>query len=130
MASQVYGASPSRRMGALAALFAGTAVVVGAFGAHALSEQLTADQLATLKTATRYQMWHSLAVIMLALSDVRGALFVVAARLLLVGVALFSGSLYLLLFTDVRALALLTPIGGVAFIVGWATLALALAKHS
>jgi uncharacterized membrane protein YgdD (TMEM256/DUF423 family) len=108
---------------AVGALLAGIGVVFGAFGAHALEARLTAERLATFETAVRYQMLHALAILAAALLG--GERAALAGLLFLVGIALFSGSLYLLVLSGVRWLGAITPLGGVAFIAGWGVLALA-----
>lgn len=112
----------------LAALLGGLAVALGAFGAHALASRLTADALATFETAVRYQFYHALALVAVVVAILRwptANLPVIAGWLFVAGIVIFSGSLYLLVFTGVRWLGAITPIGGVAFIAGWLCLALA-----
>ncbi len=107
-------------------LLAGLAVALGAFGAHALRERLGADLLNTFETAVRYQMYHALALLAvgLILSRFPSSAFIPASGWLFVaGIILFSGSLYLLCFTGARWLGAITPLGGVAFILGWLALA-------
>jgi uncharacterized membrane protein YgdD (TMEM256/DUF423 family) len=114
-------------IGALAGF---TAVALGAFGAHALRARLAPDMLIVFETGVRYQMYHALAVIVtgLILARMGGWLIVTAGWLFTAGIVLFSGSLYLLAFTGVTVLGAITPIGGVAFLLGWACLALAAAS--
>jgi uncharacterized membrane protein YgdD (TMEM256/DUF423 family) len=102
-------------------------VALGAFGAHALRARLSPEMLGVFETGVRYQMYHALAVIATGLIMARmgGWLIVTAGWLFTAGIVLFSGSLYLLAFTGVTALGVITPIGGVAFLLGWACLALA-----
>ena len=108
---------------AVGALWMGVAVVLGAFGAHALEERLTADgMLASWETGVRYQAWHALGLIALGLVPPRvapsGALW-----LLLAGSVLFSGSLYGLALGGPGALlGPVTPLGGALLIAGWAWL--------
>lgn len=114
---------------ALGALFGLTAVAAGAFGAHALEARLAADRLAIFETAARYQMYHALALVALALAagllpDVRG-LTTAAGWAFTIGTLVFSGSLYLLALGGPRWLGAITPVGGLAFMVGWALLGLA-----
>jgi uncharacterized membrane protein YgdD (TMEM256/DUF423 family) len=111
-------------IGALAGF---TGVALGAFGAHALRARLSPEMLSVFETGVRYQMYHALAVIATGLIVARsgGWLFVTAGWLFTAGIILFSGSLYLLAFTGVTVLGAITPIGGVAFLLGWACLALA-----
>ncbi len=116
------------KIGALAAMFS---VVLGAFGAHMLEDRLTADALDVYDTAVQYHMFHSVGILLIALLIDRlpaPKMAVWAARLLLVGIVLFSGSLYVLALSGVKVLGAITPLGGVAFIAGWICLALASRK--
>ena len=107
------------------ALLALVGVALGAFGAHALSDRLTPRDLDIFESGVRYQMYHALALIGVAWAVTRwpGGALTVAGWSFIVGVLVFSGSLYLLVLTDTRWLGAVTPIGGVAFLVGWAALA-------
>lgn len=111
-------------LGALAGL---TGVAAGAFGSHALASRLPAERVATFETAVRYQLWHAVAVVAVGLAGPRWktGLIVAAAGFLLAGIVLFSGSLYVLAATGVRRWGVVTPFGGLAFLVGWALLLLA-----
>ena len=102
---------------ALAAL----AVAIGAFGAHGLKSRISADDLIIFETGVRYQMYHSLALILLGLIGVNFQSNVVQlpAILFLVGIIIFSGTLYLIPLTGLRWLGAITPIGGTALILGW-----------
>ena len=102
-------------------------VALGAFGAHALRSRLSPEMLAVFETGVRYQMYHALAVIATGLIAARmgGWLIVTAGWLFTAGIVLFSGSLYLLAVTGITVLGAITPIGGVAFLLGWACLAIA-----
>ena len=110
---------------ALGALFGGLAVVFGAFGAHALQNRLSPDDLATFEIGVRYQLAHALAlfVVAWAMTMWDAATVPAAGWAFTIGITIFSGSLYLLVLTDTRWLGAITPIGGVAFLVGWALLA-------
>lgn len=118
--------------GVVGAAAAAIAVAAGAFGAHALEGALTPARLATFETAARYQWVHAIGLIALqaALAAHAGAprLLVRAAALLTLGTAIFSGSLYLLVATDVGAWGAVAPIGGAAMIGGWALAAWGFAK--
>ena len=107
------------------AVLAALAVAAGAFGAHALRNTLSTTQLATYETAARYQMYHALALLLAAqlLPQRSPALLRAVCSLFIAGIVLFSGSLYVLALTDRRWLGAITPIGGVAFLAGWACLA-------
>jgi uncharacterized membrane protein YgdD (TMEM256/DUF423 family) len=115
-----------RFLAASGAISGGLAVVAGAFGAHALRARLEPGLLLVFETGARYQMYHALALFAAAWLAERGAPAQAAwaGRLFIVGTVLFSGSLYLLALTGVRTFGAITPLGGVAFIAGWAALAL------
>jgi len=102
-------------------------VALGAFGAHGLRTRLGPEMLAVFETGVRYQMYHALALLVLgALAPgIAGRLATAAGWSFTAGIVLFSGSLYLLALTDVRILGAITPLGGVAFLIGWACLAYA-----
>lgn len=111
-------------IGALAA-FAG--VALGAFGAHGLRTRLSPEMLAVFETGVRYQMYHALALLLTAaamgrIGDAR--LLAIAGWFFVAGIVLFSGSLYALTLSGVSMLGAITPIGGLAFLIGWACLAL------
>lgn len=109
----------------LGSVLAGLAVLFGAFGAHALRARLTPADLATFEIGVRYQMYHALALLAVAwaMSRWEGTGLVVAGWLFVGGITVFSGSLYVLVLTGQRWLGAITPIGGVALIVGWGVLA-------
>jgi len=111
----------------LAALFGFTGVALGAFASHALKSQLSAAYLAVFQTGVQYQMLHALALLGVALLSLHrpGRLLTVAGALFVVGILLFSGSLYLLTLSGVGRLGMITPIGGVSFLAGWLCLGLA-----
>ena len=116
----------------IAAVLMTVAVACGAFGAHALKARLGADALAVWQTAVNYHAWHALGLLatgmlMLQMPDARALGW--SAGLLIIGVALFSGSLYALALGAPPKLGIVTPFGGAAFIAGWLTLAIALARH-
>lgn len=114
------------RIIAAGALLAGLGVVLGAFGAHGLKERLTPDLMAIYQTAVQYHFYHAFGLLMLGLFVAwRGdsGLATGAAWAFALGILLFSGSLYLLAFTGAKWLGAITPIGGLAFIVGWALFA-------
>jgi uncharacterized membrane protein YgdD (TMEM256/DUF423 family) len=109
---------------ALGSLSAGIAVAAGAFGAHALRARLSPADLATFETGARYQMYHALALLAVAwaVQQWPGALPRAAGWLFVAGTVIFSGSLYTLVLSGQRWLGAVTPIGGVAFLAGWACL--------
>jgi uncharacterized membrane protein YgdD (TMEM256/DUF423 family) len=111
----------------LAALSGLISVAAGAFGAHALKDRLEPRLLEVFETAARYQMYHALALCVVAwlATTVPGRLTTVSGWAFLAGTLLFSGSLYAMAFTGIRALGAITPLGGVAFLIGWGALLLA-----
>lgn len=115
----------------LGSLLAGLAVALGAFAAHGATDFMSDQQLAWMDKAARYNMYHALALLMVSWAlerwSNRAALLKAAGWLFVVGIALFSGSLYLMAFTDLR-LGLITPAGGVAFVAGWVLMAIAAKK--
>ncbi len=106
---------------AVGAVLAAVSVAAGAFGAHALKAILTPDLLAAFETGARYQMYHSLALIAVGLSlrQDDSPAFSRAGIAFLIGIGLFSGSLYALALSGIRGLGAVTPLGGVAFLTGW-----------
>lgn len=109
----------------LGALSAFIAVALGAFGAHALKARLDAPLLAVFETAVRYQMTHALALLAVGWACTRwpGRVLTASGWLFVAGTLLFSGSLYALSLTGLRGLGAITPLGGVAWLAGWACLA-------
>jgi len=113
---------------ALGALLCAAAVAAGAFGAHALKAKLAPDLLAVYRTAVEYHFYHALGLVLVGgiASRMADATFAVASGwVMFAGIALFSGSLYLLAVTGARWLGAVTPLGGLAFIVAWVLLAVA-----
>lgn len=101
-------------------------VMIGAFGAHALKATLEAhNRLETFETAVKYQFYHSLALIFLGLLMVQfqHKAFNVSGYGFIAGILIFSGSLYVLSLTGMTKLGAITPLGGLAFILGWASMA-------
>ncbi len=108
----------------LGAVNAFLAVAAGAFAAHGLKGKLSPDMLEVFETGARYEMYHALGLIAVAwLCTVAGARANPAGWAMLIGIVLFSGSLYLLALTGIRWLGAITPLGGVGFLVGWAIFA-------
>jgi uncharacterized membrane protein YgdD (TMEM256/DUF423 family) len=114
----------------LGCLLALAAVAAGAFGAHGLRARVTPEMLAVFETGARYHMYHALALLAVALAarvrPLRG--WTAAGWLFVAGIAIFSGSLYLLALTGTRWLGAVTPLGGAAFLAGWAFAAAAGAR--
>ena len=115
-----------RKIIGIGALLAGLAVVLGAFGAHALEEFLIENnRLDTYQTAVRYHMYHSLALVFLGLlmQHQPAKLLKVSSYLLMAGIFIFSGSLYVLCATGITILGAITPIGGLFLIIAWLLIA-------
>lgn len=106
----------------LAAFSGFIAVALGAFGAHALKNRLDDYALGVYQTAVQYQLYHSLALLgvgVLALQLPTSRMLTASGVAFILGILVFSGSLYLLSFTGLRWLGAITPIGGLAFLIGW-----------
>ena len=104
------------------------AVMLGAFGAHGLKARLTDETLAVYQTGVQYHFYHSLGLIIigiLAFHLPASALLKWSAWTMLAGIMLFSGSLYLLAIMNIRWLGMITPLGGMVFIISWLLLAMA-----
>lgn len=114
-----------RVFAALGAVSGCGAVAAGAFAAHALRARLAPDLLAAFETGARYQMYHALALFVVAWALTRWPVTPVRAAgwLFVAGTVVFSGSLYLLALTSVPAFGAVTPVGGLAFLAGWVALA-------
>ncbi|WP_293267542.1 DUF423 domain-containing protein [Neptunomonas sp.] len=105
----------------VASMSGAIAVMIGAFTAHALKDILTSKLMAVMQTGVQYQFYHSLALLLvgLLLQQRSTALLKLSAMSFFAGIVLFCGSLYLLAFSGVHWLGIVTPVGGLAFIVGW-----------
>lgn len=116
-----------RHLVIIASLVLLTGVCAGAFGAHGLKKVLAPDMLAVWHTAVLYQLVHGLGLLAVALLGARfgSPLLSNAGLVMFIGVVLFSGSLYVLAVTGTKWLGAVTPVGGLAFIVAWAMVALA-----
>jgi uncharacterized membrane protein YgdD (TMEM256/DUF423 family) len=114
-----------RAFAAAGAISAALAVAAGALGAHALRGRLAPELLAAFETGVRYQLYHALALWLVAWALTRwpGPAVRAAGWLFVAGTVIFSGSLYLLALTGARALGVLTPLGGLALLAGWVALA-------
>ena len=108
----------------LGSILAFSAVLFGAFGAHALKETLSAhDSVQTWETAVRYQMWHALALILLSINGLSNPIPKMTGPCFVVGSLLFSGSLYGLALDGPKWLGPVTPLGGLCLMIGWLLLA-------
>jgi uncharacterized membrane protein YgdD (TMEM256/DUF423 family) len=111
-------------LGAISALIG---VGMGAFGAHGLKAILSPELLAVYQTGVTYQMWHALGLIGIALMRQQipeSKLLIWAGWLMFIGILVFSGSLYLLVLLDLKWLGMITPVGGVSFILSWSLIAI------
>ncbi len=111
---------------------AGTSVMLGAFAAHALKRSLSPELLNAFQTGVQYQMTHALALLFigLLLPRIPDNLTTTAGYLILLGTLLFSGSLYILALTSIRWVGPVTPLGGLALIIGWLLLFVSIIRHT
>ncbi|HYK24753.1 MAG TPA: DUF423 domain-containing protein [Steroidobacteraceae bacterium] len=121
------GARDARWILAAGGLLIAAATVLGALGAHALQTRLAPERLQVYETAVRYHFYHALGLLAIGLAArvVGSSLIRPAAILVIAGIVLFSGSLYALTFGAPRLIGVITPIGGVALILGWIVFAVA-----
>jgi uncharacterized membrane protein YgdD (TMEM256/DUF423 family) len=115
----------------LGSSFAGLAVAIGAFGAHALKSILEGtNRMETFETGVKYQFYHALALILLGLlmQKFDHRMFAWAGYSYIAGIILFSGSLYVLSLSGVTIWGAVTPLGGIAFLIGWITLIIGIIK--
>jgi uncharacterized membrane protein YgdD (TMEM256/DUF423 family) len=115
----------------IAAIFGGLSVAAGAFGAHALREKVSERTLEIFETGARYQMYHALALLLVAILISRletpHTTLLVSGWLFIIGVVIFSGSLYAITFSGIKSLGAIAPLGGIALMAGWGALAIAAA---
>lgn len=112
----------------LGGILGGLSVIMGAFGAHSLKDHLTQQKLAVFQTATQYMFFHSLALVLVGILALQMAepdrkKINRAGKFFTAGILLFCGSLYILAFDGPRFFGPITPLGGLAFIIGWFLLA-------
>ena len=117
---------------AVGSILCGVGVLFGAFGAHGLRGRIDTDMLAVFETGVRYHLIHGLGVIAVAFAMTRwpSAGVTSAGWLFVVGIVIFSGSLYLMAVTNARWLGAITPIGGLCFLMGWGALAVTALRGS
>jgi uncharacterized membrane protein YgdD (TMEM256/DUF423 family) len=119
---------------AIGALLAAVGVAAGAFGAHGLEGLVSDSRLETFDTGVRYHLIHAVALVaigsLVEMWQVSSTRMLVAGHLLVVGVFIFSGSLYLLVLTDTPWLGAITPLGGVSLILGWCLFAWSVWTHA
>ncbi|HEX6594008.1 MAG TPA: DUF423 domain-containing protein [Bacillota bacterium] len=106
------------------------AVALGAFGAHGLEGKVSEQSLKTWEKAVNYQMFHTMALLVVGVlrSKFQSGTLTVAGWLFFIGILLFSGSLYFYSTTGIKGLAMITPFGGVTFLIGWVILGYAIMK--
>jgi uncharacterized membrane protein YgdD (TMEM256/DUF423 family) len=113
----------------IAAISGGFSVAAGAFASHALREKISERSLEIFEVGARYQMYHALALLLVAVLISRipspPTTLIASGWLLIIGTVIFSGSLYALSLTGMKILGAITPLGGVAFLLGWSALAIA-----
>ena len=121
----------ARRTLAIAGLLIALATALGAFGAHALKAHLAPDKLQVYETAVRYHFLHAIGLLAIGvlLRSLDGELLRWSAALVLAGIVLFSGSLYLLTFGAPRLVGIITPVGGLTLIAGWILFAATVLRH-
>jgi len=117
-------------LGSLSALLG---VALGAFGAHGLKTKVVPELLITWQTGVQYHLIHALSLLLIGILCQlmpEASLVRTAGWFIVVGTILFSGRLYVLVLTNIRALGMITPLGGVAFLIGWSMLAIAAWQHT
>ena len=121
-----------KRILTIAAVSGMTAVMLGAFGAHALKKVISPEMLEVFKTGVQYQFYHTFALLAVGILMFFGESKALkwSANMFLTGILLFSGSLYALTLTNIKMLGVITPFGGVAFIAGWVLLVVHLRKQT
>ncbi|TAE58662.1 MAG: DUF423 domain-containing protein [Nostocales cyanobacterium] len=112
----------------VAAIFGGLSVAGGAFGAHALRDKVSERMLEIFETGARYQMYHALALLLVGILMSRlenpPMTLLVSGWLFIVGVVIFSGSLYAITFSGIKSLGAIAPLGGISLMLGWGALAI------
>jgi uncharacterized membrane protein YgdD (TMEM256/DUF423 family) len=113
----------------VAAVLGGLSVAAGAFASHALREKISERSLEIFETGARYQMYHALALLLVALlisrTESPPPTLIASGWLFIIGIAIFSGSLYVLSLSGIKSLGAIAPLGGAAFLAGWGALAFA-----
>lgn len=116
----------------ISSILGGLSVALGAFGAHAMKGRFSDYAMMVFEKGVRYQLIHSLVIFLAVIAahvfSQESKLFVNAGWLFVLAIVLFSGSLYIIAFTGIRTLGMITPLGGISFIVAWSMLAVAAYK--
>jgi uncharacterized membrane protein YgdD (TMEM256/DUF423 family) len=125
MLSQLFSDTMDRTFAVIGALMGFVGVALGAFAAHSLKTKLTVDMFSVWEVGVRYHFYHALGLFVVAWvsNQFPESRVAVAGWLFIAGIVLFSGSLYTMGLTGIRGLGVITPVGGVCFLVGWAWLA-------
>ena len=112
-------------------LLAALSVLVGAFGAHGLKSRVSTADLYIFETGVKYQMYHALGLILIGFIGFhyRQEILTIPAYLLLTGAIIFSGSLYILVLTNIRWFGAVTPVGGICLVLGWILLSYNIYKY-
>ncbi len=113
------------------AVFMALGVLLGAFGAHALKNILSPEMLAVYKTGVEYQFYHALGLLLIGLIGfhLKSKYLSWAGLFITIGIILFSGSLYVLTLSGMKAIGAITPVGGLSFVAGWASLLIGILKQ-
>lgn len=109
------------------------AVAFGAFGAHIVQDMLTPERFEVYKTGVEYHFYHAIGLLLIGVASFhieKSAWLIWSSRLIIIGILIFSGSLYILTLTNTGWLGAITPLGGVAFILGWSFFAVSASKES
>lgn len=114
----------------IGALLLALAIIIGAFGSHALKSRIAPEMMLVYKTGVEYHFYHALGILLIGILSfhIQSCLLNWAAVLLMIGILLFSGSLYVLAITGIKWFGAITPFGGISFIIGWVLLALSVWK--
>ena len=117
----------------LGSINAAAAVTMGAFGAHSLKAEISEGMLSVFQTGVQYHFYHSLGLLIIGLMTLyfqSGKYLYAAGWIMFFGIILFSGSLYILSTTNMRWLGMITPFGGMAYLISWILIAVAVWKRS
>ncbi|MFO7800354.1 DUF423 domain-containing protein [Rhodohalobacter sp.] len=117
----------------IGSIFMAFAVAFGAFGAHIVQDMLTPERFEVYKTGVEYHFYHAIGLLLIGVASFhleKSAWLIWSSRLIIIGILIFSGSLYILTLTNTGWLGAITPLGGVAFILGWSFFAVSASKES
>lgn len=117
----------------IGSIYMAFAVAFGAFGAHIVQDMLTPERFEVYKTGVEYHFYHAIGLLLIGVASFhleKSAWLIWSSRLIIIGILIFSGSLYILTLTNTGWLGAITPLGGVAFILGWSFFAVSASKES